>query len=123
MTGFVKEDDLVKLIGSAYALIRPNQQDGVAGSLLEAMNCHIPVIASADLVTKEIAGDAVLYANTNDYTDVAEKMMLLYKDESLRNNLVEKGQKVIEKYNWDKTADALWQSIQKAYAARSETQR
>ena len=81
------------------------------------MNCHIPVIASADPVTKEIAGDAALYANTYDHTDIAEKMMLLYKDESLRNNLVEKGKTVIEKYNWDKTADVLWQSIQKAYAS------
>jgi glycosyltransferase involved in cell wall biosynthesis len=122
-TGIVKENDLVKLIGSAYALIRPIQQDDAAGSLLDAISCHIPVIASADLVTKEIAGDAVLTANTNDYTDVAEKMMLLYKDESLRNDLVEKGKKVIEQYNWDKTADAFWRSIQKAYASRSETQR
>ncbi len=122
LTGFVKEDDLVKLIGSAYALIRPNQQDGVDGSLLEAMNCHIPVIASADPFTKEIAGDAALYANTDDHTDVAEKMMLLYKDESLRSRLVEKGKTVVEKYNWDKTADALWQCIQKAYATAGETQ-
>jgi hypothetical protein len=49
-------------------------------------------------------------------------MMLLYKDESLRNRLVEKGKTVVEKYNWDKTADALWQCIQKAYATAGETQ-
>jgi glycosyltransferase involved in cell wall biosynthesis len=123
LTGLVKEADLVKLIGSAYALIHTNQPDGVIVSLLEVMNCQIPVISAADWVTKEIAGDAVLIANTDDYTDVAEKMMLLYKDESLRNSLVEKGQTVIAKYNWDKTADALWQCIHKAYDSASRSQR
>jgi len=123
LTGFVKEDDLVKLISSAYALIHPNQWVGISGSLLEAMNCHIPVIAPPDPVIKEIAGNAVLYANTDDHADVAEKMMLLYKDESLRKRLVEKGQSVVEKYNWDSTADALWQCIQKAYGSSGRTQR
>jgi glycosyltransferase involved in cell wall biosynthesis len=123
LTGVVEEGDLVELIGSAYALIHSNQWDGISGSLLEAMNCHIPVIASADSFTKEIAVDAALYTNTDDHTDIAEKMMLLYKDESLRNRLVEKGQSVVEKYNWDKTADALWKTIQKASASAGKTQR
>jgi glycosyltransferase involved in cell wall biosynthesis len=122
LTGFVKEDDCVKLTGSAYALIHLDQWDGAAASLLEAMNCHTPVIASADPFTKEIAGEAALYANTDDYNDVAEKMMLLYKDESLRNTLVEKGQIVAAKYDLDKTADAIWQSIQKAYALAGKSQ-
>jgi glycosyltransferase involved in cell wall biosynthesis len=123
LTGFVEDDELVKLIGSAYALIHANQWDGVSASLLEAISCHIPVIASADPLTKEMAGDAALYANTDDYTDIAEKMMLLYKDESLRNSLVEKGQTMIAKYDWDKTADALWQCIQKACASSGTSQR
>lgn len=123
LTGYVTDEDMVQLIGSAYALIHPIQWDSVGIAMLEAMNCRIPVIASANPFIKEIAGDAVLYANTDDYTDTAEKMMLLYKDETLRNSLVEKGEAIVVKYNWDKTAGLLWQSIQKAYAFSGRTQK
>jgi glycosyltransferase involved in cell wall biosynthesis len=123
LTGFVKDEDMVKLTGSAYAMIHPTQWDSVGIAALEAMNCHIPVIASPDPFIKEIAGDAALYTNSDDHTDMAEKMMQLYKDEALRNGLVEKGKIVAAKYSWDKTADLLWQSIQKAYAAPGKTQK
>jgi glycosyltransferase involved in cell wall biosynthesis len=122
LTGIVRENDLVKLIGAAYALILSNQWNGVSVSVLDALNCHIPVIAPANPFTKEIAGDAALYANTDDHSDIAEKMMLLYKDESLRDSLVEKGETVVKQYNWDKTADALWKCIQKAYASAGKTE-
>jgi glycosyltransferase involved in cell wall biosynthesis len=121
LTGFAKEEDMIKLIGSAYALIHSTPWDGTTVSALEAMNCRIPVIASAVPFIKEIAGDAVLYANSDDHTDIAEKMMVLYKDETLRNSLIDKGQTVVAKYNWDKTADLVWQIIQKAYASSVRT--
>ena len=60
---------------------------------------------------QEIAGDAALYANPADPKDIADKMMMLYKDETLRSSLVEKGKAVVEKYSCDKTAEHLWQSI------------
>ena len=40
---------------------------------------------------QEIAGDAALYADANDHTAIADSMMRLYKDENLRNHLIEKG--------------------------------
>jgi glycosyltransferase involved in cell wall biosynthesis len=123
LTGSVKDEDMVKLIGSAYALIHSIKWNEVGLAVLEAMNCHIPVIASASPLINEIAGDAALYVNTGDYTDIADKMMLLYKDETLRNSLVEKGKKVVVKYSLDKTADLLWQSIQKAYATPGNPQK
>ena len=55
LTGFVKEEDLVKLVGSAYALVYPFQWDRIGTGMLEAINCRIPVIASANPSIKEIA--------------------------------------------------------------------
>ena len=63
---------------------------------------------------KEICGDAALYADADNYIEIADKMMLLYKDEGIRRNLIEKGKQVVEKYTWERTADLLWQSILKA---------
>jgi glycosyltransferase involved in cell wall biosynthesis len=39
--------------------------------------------------------------------DIADKMMLIYKDETLRNGIIEKSKNLIEDYNWEKTTDAI----------------
>jgi len=114
LIGYVPEDELVKLIGSAYGLVYPSLLEGFGVPVLEAMQCNVPVITSAASSMQEIAGDAALYAKPDDHTDIADKTMLLYKDEKLRNELIRKGQLVVKQYSWDRTAALLWQSILKA---------
>ena len=110
----VKEEEIARLTGSAYAFIYPPFWEGAGMQILGAMNSHIPVITSENSAMQEIAGKAALYINPAEYKDIADKMMLIYKDESLRNNLIEKGKLVAAQYNWEKTADLFWQSILKA---------
>ncbi len=114
MTGYVDEVELVKITGAAYGLIYPSFFEGFGVPVLEAMKCNVPVITSANSAMQEIAKDAALYINPHSHIDIADKMMLLYKDENLRNQLIEKGRSTAEEYNWDKTAALLWQSIVKA---------
>ncbi|MBI5858958.1 MAG: glycosyltransferase family 4 protein [Sphingobacteriales bacterium] len=114
MTGYLQEDELVKVTGSAYAMVYPSLLEGFGVPVLEAMQCHVPVITSINSSMSEIAGEAALYADATDYNDVAEKMMLLYKDEKRRTEMIEKGKDITSKYNWEKTAELLWQSILKA---------
>jgi len=63
---------------------------------------------------QEIAKDAALFADATSYNDIADKMMMLYKDETLRKQLIEKGRLTAGQYSWNKTADLLWKSIVKA---------
>ena len=114
MTGYVQEDELVKIMGAAYGLVYPSLLEGFGVPVLEAMQCDVPVITSVDSAMQEIAKDAALYADATSYADIADKMMLLYKDENLRKQLIEKGRQTARQYSWDKTADLLWTSILKA---------
>jgi len=114
MTGYIEEEELVKIVGAAYALVYPSLFEGFGVPVLEAMQSDVPVITSAHSSMQEIAKDAALYADADNYHDIADKMMLLYKDENLRNQLVHRGRQVAREYNWDKTAKLLWQSIEKA---------
>ena len=114
MTGYLDEKDLVKVIGSAYALVYPSLWEGFGVPILEAMKCNVPVITSSNSPMQEIAKDAALYIDPSDHNDIADKMMLLYKDEALRKKLIQKGREIIPYYSWDKTADLLWQCVLKA---------
>jgi len=114
MLGYINEDEIVRVMGSAYALVYPSLHEGFGVPVLEAMKCNVPVITSAHSPMQEIAGDAALYADANNPQDIGEKMMLIYKDENLRNSLVDKGRTIAANYSWQRTAELLWQSIQKA---------
>jgi glycosyltransferase involved in cell wall biosynthesis len=114
LTGYLEEEELVKVIGSAYALLYPSLWEGFGVPVLEAMRCHVPVITSENSAMQELARDAALYASPTDHNDIAEKMMLLYKDENLRSQLIQKGKIISDQYNWDKSAELLWDSIMKA---------
>ena len=113
MTGYLDEEELVKVMGSAYALVYPSLWEGFGTPVIEAMRCHVPVITSLNSSMQEIAGDAALYFDPKDHTDVADKIMTLYKDERLRAQLIEKGKKAVEAFDWAKSAEKFWSSILK----------
>jgi len=115
------EEEIVKLTGAAYAFIYPAFGEGSGVQVLGPMNSHIPVVTSFNSSMQEIAGDAALYVNPTEHTGIADKMMLLYKDESLRNSLIEKGKIIASQYNWEKTADLFWQCILKACPVSGNT--
>ena len=113
MTGYTPQKELVNIIGSAYGMVYPSLFEGFGVPVLEAMQCDVPVITSVNSAMQEIAKDAALFVDPENSADIAEKMMMLYKDEKLRKELIEKGKKVACKYDWDKTAELLWQTILK----------
>lgn len=111
---YINEDVLAKITASAYALIYPSFFEGFGVPVLEAFQCEVPVITSSGSSMQEIAGDASLYADPENYTELAEKMMQLYKDELLRTSLIKKASNVVSQYTWDNTSQLLWQTIKKA---------
>jgi len=114
LLGYLGEEELVKIIASAYALVYPSLFEGFGVPILEAMKCDVPVITSANSSMQEIAKDAALYTDPEKFESLAEKMMLIYKDENLRKQLIEKGKLIALDYSWQRTAELLWQSILKA---------
>lgn len=114
LTGYLPQAEVAKLTASAYAMVYPSFFEGFGVPPIEAMACHVPVITTTTSAMPEICGDAALFANPNSHEDIADKMMLLFKDENKRNELIEKGKAVSKQYSWEKTAALLWSSILKA---------
>lgn len=111
LTGYITEDELADLTSSAYALVYPSSFEGFGVPVLEAMQSAVPALTSSNSAMQEITEEAALYFNATDSADIADKLMLIYKDEALRDVLIEKGSKVVNKYNWQRTAELLWKSI------------
>ena len=105
---------LAEITASAYALVYPVFYEGFSTTAAEAMQAGTPVITSNKGAMPEICDDGAVYINPGDFNDIADKIMLLFKDENKCKELVIKGQHQANKYNWAKTADLVWQAVQKA---------
>ena len=104
LPGYIDDEALQKMYQNALFSIYPSLYEGFGLPPLESMTYGCPVIASDIPALKEVSGDAVLYADPYSIEDLAEKMNLLAKDESLRRKLVARGLEQIKKYSWDMSA-------------------
>jgi len=117
LTGYVSKQELAKLTASAYAMVYPSYFEGFGVPPLEALQCGVPAIVSNTSAMPEVGADSYLYCDPHNFEDIAAKMMLLYKDESLRNQLIEKGKQRIAFFSWDVSAKKMWDCIQLAAVA------
>jgi len=116
--GYMGVEDLSKIIGGAYALLYPSLFEGFGIPILEALQCNVPAITSNTSSMPEVAGNAALLVDPMDYQDIADKMQLLYKDETLRARLIAAAPEQVKKFNWDRSAETLWNSIVKCFPGK-----
>jgi len=109
--GYMNIDELPNVIGAAYCLLYPSIFEGFGIPILEALKCNVPAIVSNTSSMPEVAGDAGLLVNPADVEDIANKMEMMYKDESLRARLIAKAPEQVAKFTWEKAADVLWDSM------------
>ena len=100
-------------MASAFALTFVPYFEGFGIPLIEAMQCHIPIISSNTTSMPEIVGNAALLVNPFDVNEIANAMIKLQRDEKLCAQLIENSQKQKNNFSWDKSANLLWDSILK----------
>jgi glycosyltransferase involved in cell wall biosynthesis len=113
MLNYVSDHALMQLTASAYALVYPSFFEGFGLPILEAMQSGVPVITSNTSSMPEIAGDAALFASPDDPDAIAKQLLLIYKDESAREKLIEAGKLRAAGFSWEATANKFWEAILK----------
>lgn len=105
-------DELCHVIAAAYALTFVSLFEGFGIPVLEALQCNIPVIASNSSSIPEVAGNAAIYADPENVHSIADAMRNIYKDENLRNELIQNTKKQVAKFSWNKSAEQLFHEIE-----------
>jgi glycosyltransferase involved in cell wall biosynthesis len=101
---FVPHEELAGLYNLADLFVIPSQYEGFGLTLLEAMTCGCPVVASRTGACPEIGGGAAILADPRDPVDFADKIRLVLHDEALRNDLRARGLSRATYFSWEKTA-------------------
>ncbi len=103
--GFIPEEEVVELFNGATAFIFPSRAEGFGMPNVEAMACGCPVVTSNAFAIPEIVGDgALVMDDPDDYHDLADKVERIYRDETLRRSLVERGITRAGEFSWEKSA-------------------
>jgi glycosyltransferase involved in cell wall biosynthesis len=115
--GRTSDNELYKITASAFALTYIPIFEGFGIPLVEAMSCGIPVITSNVTSMPEVVEDAGIIVNPFSIEDIAQAMIKVTSDGSLRKKMIEDGFVQTKKFSWKKTGDLLWQSILKTIDA------
>ena len=112
-TGRVDEDKLHRIIGSSLAMTYVSYFEGFGIPILEAFNCDTALITSNVTSMPEIAGDAALFVDPFSPESIADAMTQIATNELLRQELILKGRIQRQKFSWQKSANLVWECIQK----------
>ncbi|MBD8069400.1 glycosyltransferase family 4 protein [Bacillus sp. PS06] len=102
--GYVTDNELKSLYENALVFIYPSLYEGFGLPPLEAMACGCPVIVSNTSSLPEVCGEASIYCDPYDYTDIANKISLLVNDSNLAIKLEKLGFEQSGKFSWNRCA-------------------
>lgn len=107
ITGYFPHANLPELYSCADLFVFPATQEGVGSPVLEAMATGIPCAVSKSGALTEIAGDNVLYFDSDNVTEMAEVIEKGITDEKLRNQLIEGEASWIKRFTWERTVEKI----------------
>jgi glycosyltransferase involved in cell wall biosynthesis len=105
IAGYVSDDALLDEYRRADMLVYPSLYEGFGLPVVEAMAAGTPVITSTSGSLPEVAGDAALLIDPLDVGAIADAILRLAEDESLRRDLVTKGMERAQRFSWAASAD------------------
>ncbi|MFD2527043.1 glycosyltransferase [Flavihumibacter stibioxidans] len=105
------EDELKEMLAGAYALVWPAEGTNDAWPIEWAFHAGTPVISTDHAGIRELCSGAALLSSAGDLDQMAQNLMILYKDEHLRARLIEKGRERALELNRETTLNQYANSI------------
>ncbi len=110
--GGVSDEEYVKLLSDNAIMVSASKAEGFGLPLIEALQIGVPAVVSDMEIFREVAGEGALYADPDSPQDFAAKIAAL-DDKHRREELLQKGQRHIQRFSWDNSAKSLLGAIKK----------
>lgn len=106
-TGYIDDDEKVRLICGAIAFIFPSLYEGFGTPPLEAMACGVPVIVSNRASLPEVVGNGGIQVPIGEVKRLSKAMYDLVYDKTIRMNMKQRGLNQANKFSWQRTVSLL----------------
>lgn len=94
-------DDLPALYSGAQALLYTSLYEGFGLPILEAMACGCPVVTSNVSSMPEVAGDAAILVDPEDFGEIRRGIETVLRQ---REELIKRGFARVKQFSWEKAA-------------------
>lgn len=103
--GYLPDDEVEALISKASAYVQTALKEGFGIPPVEAMVFGVPAAVSKIPCFEEMCGDGALYFDPLDVNDIADKLIQILSQPSLRDDLIQKGYRNVKRFSWRKMAE------------------
>jgi hypothetical protein len=103
-------EDYLALFGAAYAVVFGGTETNFMEIYQLAFKYKIPMLIPENEHYNAIAKNAAVYCDLSEKT-IADNLILLYKDEALRNTIKDNMGKESQQLQWEEIAEKLWDCI------------
>jgi glycosyltransferase involved in cell wall biosynthesis len=112
--GYVTGDKLIDWYNFADLTVLPsiNKSEAFGLVLVESMACGTPVLAANLPGVRQVANKAGFTFESQNYQDLAEKLVTFFEDENCKVLSEQTREAVINKFNWSKRVNKLEQIYQ-----------
>ena len=102
--GYLPDAELPPLLSGATFFAFPSLFEGFGLPVLEAQSYGVPVLTSNHSSLPEVAGKGALLVDPTDVDAIADAMLRLSQEETLRQQLVAAGYANLQRFSWEKAA-------------------
>ena len=110
--GYVDDAMLANLYQHARAFVYPSLYEGFGIPPLEAMHYGCPVVVSQTSSLPEVCGEAAVYVDPWDEESIAGGIRRVWQDARLRDELMAKGYRQVQHFDWNQSAAKLVKLLQ-----------
>lgn len=115
---YVDQNELPGFYLYADLHVQPSRAEGFGLTVVEAMACGTPVLASKAGSLPEVVADAGLLFDPNDSRKLAQLLLRILSDNELKRELSARGRARARCFDWARTARGVAATIHCASAAR-----
>lgn len=112
LTGYVSDDDLVRLYNLCTLFVSPSLHEGFGLPALEAMSCGAPVLASNKASLPEVVGRVDALFDPENQSEMVTLMQRAMSDSSFRAALQAHALQQAQKFSWENTAQRALKELQ-----------
>jgi glycosyltransferase involved in cell wall biosynthesis len=119
LPGWVSDEDMEGIYGAASLFVVASLAEGFGLPVVEAMRRGVPVASSNAGSLPEAGGDAARYFDPLDSRAIADAILALLDDESLRASSIAKGRERAAGLTWERSAQETLETFERAWQERT----
>jgi glycosyltransferase involved in cell wall biosynthesis len=110
-TGYLSDDDLVRLLNVGTALVLPSLLEGFGLPAVEAAACGCPVVATTESPLPDLLGEGGIFIAPRDTERWLTELRRVVSDAELRRRMSEAGSQAAARLTWQAAAEQLLELI------------